>query len=499
VTSQTVGVDDCKQFAENLRLALQGTPIQQVVYTPPTNRLPTVVPVEYRTTWAVDITGRKLTMKPPRPRAFDAIKSSPAWFVDLVDDVKTGRAVKELQLPPSPVVSELLNGPCPPGYEQSVIPRTGDGWDCVNVRCSGEKEVINFLLPTAEEVLEELLRESGLEPVPDEKRSSYLPVIRRFGGLQQAAAAFSGKSGTVLTALKDEPRTLREIKGKCELGDGTLPGESYASLAGSVFGSESERIRRIASQRFAHYSRHQSPENLKLASVLEFWADRLVVSREWRIGPCPRCRRSFFVPRLDIQRRVPCPNCGNRITLKESVPLGYSLHPAVRLAIEEGIVPVVLAGRFLRGMTANGFMWLPGVKYKADDKFGDIDLLASCDGNLVFCECKQLRSTPPDTKVWNDVVVQFVETVSVAVKCGGKLAILAAQVERFPQEVVNQIKASIGSTIPVLFLNNQDLEAGYRNIQDGDQSRWLRLPDLLPVPFPEQQREPAAKPLNIIG
>jgi hypothetical protein len=148
VTSQSVPEETCRAFAAAFGKALGDKPIETVDYAPPRNRLPVVLPYEYETTWSVDVAGRRLTIQPPKPKAFEEIGSPRSWFVDLVKDVKTRRAVRELQLPPSTVVFELLNGPCPPGFEHCAVPMTGDGHDCINARCSGSKEVINIFLPT---------------------------------------------------------------------------------------------------------------------------------------------------------------------------------------------------------------------------------------------------------------------------------------------------------------------------------------------------------------
>jgi DNA-directed RNA polymerase subunit RPC12/RpoP len=494
VTSQTVKEDSCQEFAEQFQATLGGPPIESVVFVPPRNRLPVVVPVEYERTWAVDITGKKLTIQPPKPKAFEQVSSPRSWIVDLIEDVKTGRAVKELVLPHSPVVFELLNAPCPPQFDRSILARTGDGIKSINLRCSGKKEVHNVHLPSGEEILEEILREHGVEPMTDEKRSSYLPVIRRFGGLYLAAKAFSGKSGVILATLEKETKTLSEIKSICKLGEGVVPGESYLDSVDQMLLSSSERIKRIGRKRFAQYARNQSPETLRLASVVEFWADRSILTREWKIGPCAKCHKSFFEPRLNIQRRILCPACGNRIALRETVPLGYALHKTVKLAMNEGIVPVVLAGRFLMRMTHRGFFWLPGVKYKIQDLAGDIDVLACCDGYLVFCECKRLEDTPSGTKVWDTVASQFIETAKIAKRCGGSLVVLAAQVSRFPQELEDRLKDGVGKSIPFLLLNKQDLESGYREVSAGGHRRSLGFFDLIPIPFPETQRQPDGKP-----
>ena len=261
--------------------------------------------------------------------------------------------------------------------------------------------------------------------------------------------------------------------------------------------SETARIQRIGRRRFAQAARRHSPAGMRPAALLEHWADRAVLTREWKLGPCPNCDRTSFVPRLDIQRRVTCPACGNRLSLQETVPLGYSLHRTVRLALREGVVPVALTGRFLRNMTSMGFFWLPGVKYQADGRRGDIDLLACCDGYLVFCECKQLEGTPPGTKVWEDVVAQFLETAAVAKRCGAHLAVSAAHGTDYPPDVRDQIMTRLGGSIPHLLLTKEALEMGRREVQDGAHTRPMGFGDLLPLSFPEQPRAATAEPRTI--
>ena len=417
VASESVSKENCHVFAEQLRDALVGTSILDVGVEPLRNRVPITIAYEYETTWPVEISGRKLTVRPPQPKAFENIGSPSAWFVNLCKDMKTGRAVKELQLPSSPVMSEILNGPCPPHFLHSAIPQTGYSDNCVNFRCSGKKDIVEIYLPTAEEVFDEILREMEVEPVHDEKRSSYLPVIERFGGLLPAATAFSGRSATVLAALTDHIRTPSEIRGICKLGAGNVADEGYFERIERMLSPETERMKRIARRRYRKYARYATPENLKLSSLLEHWADKGILVRQWEIGPCGHCRQRYFIPHLSIQRRIVCMNCGHRISVPQAVKIGYSVHHAVRHAVKEGIVPVLLTARFLRGLADRGFFWLPGLKYKSGDKAGDIDLLACCDGKLIFCECKRLEATPAEAKVWDEVVDQFLETVAVAKMC----------------------------------------------------------------------------------
>jgi hypothetical protein len=183
--------------------------------------------------------------------------------------------------------------------------------------------------------------------------------------------------------------------------------------------------------------------------------------------------------------------------------MGYYLYVVSGLrvravnAYKEGIIPVVLTGRFLRGLTIDGFFWLPGIKYQLGVSQGDIDLLACCDGHLVFCECKRLQDTPMGAKVWDNVVTQFLETAEIAKRCKGSLAVLSAQVASYPDTVRHRIEAKLGTSIPFVLLDKQDLEKGYRNKQDGTLTRAMRLQDLLPIRFPEQPRPQSDKPRTI--
>lgn len=480
ITSQTVGEADCRLFAEQLRLALAGTPIENVDFEPPRNKIPVIVPYEYETIWPVELDGQKLTIIPPEPKAFEGQGTPRSWIIDLLKDMKTGRDLMELRVPPNLVVFDLLNGMCPPRIERSRIPRTGDGCEAINIRCSGSNEVINVYLPHSKEILEEILREYGIEPVRDEKRSSYDPVIKRFGELSLAANDFSGQSGTILNSLVNETMTLDQIKSACKLGRKDVDGKTHLQRIEPYIQNLSERMKRISRLRYHDHLKTSLPENLKLRTLLEHWIDRGILNRQWKITCC-ECSQHYFVPSLNIQNRVICLQCGHRISLPSQVPIGYTLDRAVAHAIKEGIIPIVQTGRFLQGLSYYGFFWLPGVKFKIGNENGDLDIMACCDGRLVFCECKNLEDTPSDTKVWDEVITQFIETARIAKLCKGSLAILASRTIDYPQSVQDRLKDELKESIPYLLLNRDDLEKGYRSGKDNN----FTLHDLLPLPFPE--------------
>jgi hypothetical protein len=139
-------------------------------------------------------------------------------------------------------------------------------------------------------------------------------------------------------------------------------------------------------------------------AILEHWADREIVHRKWKLGPCKVCKKPSFVDGFSLRKIPKCQHCGRNLQLHSRTEIAYTMAPSVRHALSEGFSTVMLAGNFLRNQTKRGFFWLPGVKYAKNGIEGDIDILACCDGGLVFGECKRLSNTPHDAKAWKRTV-----------------------------------------------------------------------------------------------
>jgi hypothetical protein len=170
--------------------------------------------------------------------------------------------------------------------------------------------------------------------------------------------------------------------------------------------------------------------------------------------------------------------------------MGYSIHRLVGHAIRQGIVPVVLAGRFLKNMTHRGFLWVPGVKYKWNDEDGDLDILACCDGHIVVGECKTLDDTPPDASLWEKILEQFGATIKLGKACKASFAVLAVMADGYPAGFQQRVDDLARPSMRCLLLNKQDLEQGDRplNAEAEGQSRNLSLRDLIIDPMPETVR-----------
>jgi hypothetical protein len=498
ITSVSVPQTTLADFANRLQTELSGTHIKYVDPWEATNRLPVVLAFEAEEQTAVELAGQRLRFLPPRPKLLEGI-SSGAWMVDLVEDVRTKRSVKELCLPPRASTFAVLNTPGPLTIHLTRIQRLGDGVDGVSVRCSERTGITSIYLPKAVEILEEILREAGICPEADEKRACYLPVMRLFGGLEKAAQAFSGQRGSVLRALTAGTLQIGDIQRQARLGRGKLPELAQPQFP-EGFASRLDPVsRRVLQQRSRERWSRLSPSTTEIESLVEFWADKGIVSRQWKLGRCPACMRIFWKLRLDITRPISCPGCGSRLRLPSQVPIGYSLHQLVGHAIQQGIVPVVLAGRFLRRLTSSGFFWMPGVKFKWGDKASDLDILACCDGHIVVGECKTLDGTPPETGIWEPILQQFARTIEVGKACRAAFAVLAVMAESFPPDFQGKADTLAGPSMKCLLLNKQDLEAGERRLVDtgDDLPRWLSLRDLIVEPMPENPRVRLQEPREI--
>jgi hypothetical protein len=490
VTSASISRSKLADFAGRLQDEIKGTMITRFHAWQPTNRIPFAVPFESDQQIKVELSRRNLTFHPPRPKILETV-SKGSWIVEFTKDVRSDRDVKNLCLPPRTSAFTVLNTPGPTWLPLNRFPRLGDGVYGINVHCSRRDESIQLYLPTSEEVLEEILREAGITPLTDEKRACYRPVMRMFGGLDRSAQAFSGQRGSVLRALLGGPLQLGELQGKARLGKGQLAELAEPELPKGMLDHLDPVARRIFRRRRRQNWTRLSPSTMAVESLLEFWADRGIVTRQWHIGPCPACMGSFWEASLDISKRIACPGCGNRLRLPHRLPIGYSLHRLISHALKEGIVPVVLAGRFLSNLTRRGFLWLPGVKFRWDKNDGDLDILACCDGHIVVGECKSLGDTPPDTGFWEVILEQFAETIRVGQACRASFVVLAAMVNSYPPDFQERVDQLTGSTMRSLLLNKQDLVQGHRPINgEGPQAiSYLSIRDLVVDTMPETPNE----------
>ena len=245
-------------------------------------------------------------------------------------------------------------------------------------------------------------------------------------------------------------------------------------------------------QRFQRSFARRLP-NADIDSLLEFWTEKRIVSRRWRLGPCSVCMQTFWVERADISRPVPCPGCGHRVRIRGEMTFGYELHPLILRAVREGLGCVALTARFLESLTSRGFLWLPGCKCHAAGVDGDVDIVAACDGIIVFAECKSRSDSNPTGIDWKSRFAELEKTIVLAERCRASVVVYSSLLESYPDEFTQALEVRVKPPLKPLLLTKDQLERGYgRRSMDKDGTTLpLRIGDCVFDPMPEKPRSPS--------
>lgn len=111
---------------------------------------------------------------------------------------------------------------------------------------------------------------------------------------------------------------------------------------------------------------------------------------------CPQCNYRTFFRLADLDETISCPACRNHFTVpitepsgRREPPLAYRLDGLMARAMDQDLVPVLLALRVLRHRAAGRlfFAW-PGVEFSRGGEAVDVDLLCFNQSFVVCCEVK---------------------------------------------------------------------------------------------------------------
>jgi hypothetical protein len=500
ITSQAASTELQAEFAGWLKGILEGTFIKFVDVWPPANRVPNVTAFESESLLEIRRQGRRVTWLRPQSRVAEMFGPRVSWMVDLVEDSRKRRSPFELSLPPCRTTMEILNAPSPPTVHHSAIAPYGLGVDSINVRCTNREELVSDWLPNDKEILEELLHESGLHFNADEKRACYLPALKLLGGLEQASSTLTGVRGKILLELVKGPATAHELIGRLRLGNGKIPELNRDRHFEIFLGHLTPTQKRVGRQRLRHHWRRTLPRDSKLQSLLEHWVSNGILRRLFRIGSCPVCQTTHHEVGLKITRPYQCPGCGSKIPIPESMVVEYQLQPILEAALSQGLMPVALTGRFLQNLTHRGFLWLPGLKYSHGGVGGDIDIVASCDGQLVLVECKTREKSDPSSIEWPNIVDQVRSLVAVGRASKASFVVLASLIDDYPKSIRDEIESAGDTNLPVYLFTKDDLESGHRWVKQEPFTidRPMSLADLIPPGFPEVTRPPFKETREIV-
>ncbi len=407
-------------------------------------------------------------------------------YVDLTADYKTNRYPFDLAMAEDEDILDLLNVPAGSFFSFGQLLSLSDGNLSIAVSSSQNVASVRFQLPTAKEVFQIIFARDDWKLVDDEKNTRYSPFIALFDSIYSAATALTGRSWKIVDALQKGPLTNAQLRGKAKLGkeNKSEPLSSFASLA-------RQGLPRIYAEIFDQRYRAESGQLLSSASpdrrILEYLVGIQVLRRKWQLDRCPRCNQLHWTSDLDVTTTTYCPGCNSAMIIKDKVTVGYELNPLAKLALDEGVRPVLLTVRFLRNMTSHGYLWFPGAKIQKKSTRTDFDLIAMADGLLIAGECKQLqRGAGPMDKVWREVLEQLRLPVEIAQKIGVRIFFVSSLIDKYPRSFISSVEKLIGNSMITLFLTRSDLEAGDRKFKDHDgHEQTLHLNSLL---YPTRKR-----------
>ena len=226
LVSSSVSADQLNDLTEQINLRLAELDSPRIAHVNAPQHYPQCVVVPYESSLSItgDIQDRHLKWFPPQPRMHEYLADSDHWFVDLLKNHSTRRAVAQLDPVRSQAVIDVLNAPSPKSTTLYSVPTAGIGFDSINFRCSKRSRRRSDCLPTAEELIHTILYDSEFIVVPDEKRTAYETALNLFPGksFRYAAELLTGKRGEILRLLAKENQTLDQIQSELRLGNGRL-------------------------------------------------------------------------------------------------------------------------------------------------------------------------------------------------------------------------------------------------------------------------------------
>jgi len=405
--------------------------------------------------------------------------SSDSLLFDFVKNKSNGRSPFDLLVPPRQSVLQVLNAPSYPSFPLSHLV-VGIGKDSINMIFNKRNETIKYHFPSEKELLSEILFEKGIKICKDEKRIRYLQSIEILGGLRDSVLTFSGNCYYIISAFRKNsasPLTYNQIKSYTRNRfSNNKKKDMFIDVIKKHF---PEHARRVGIQRYKAYKHNSIDDTKNIDSIIEKLISRGILRRKWKLE-CKFCDKPYWSDNIDIKNPLRCPGCGKLLYLKEKVELGYELNELVALSIREGIIPVILTGRFLHNLTSNSFLWLPGVKCSIGDINTDLDIFASCDGYLVTAECKELSETKKDALVWNRILDDLHDPIEISAAVGVDLFVFSAMTKNIPDDFIKQLDKLVNNRMITLYLNKNDLEKGYRKKHIGkDSDRYLSIDDLI--------------------
>lgn len=177
---------------------------------------------------------------------------------------------------------------------------------------------------------------------------------------------------------------------------------------------------------------------------------------------CPECDLRRWYSLAEVTEKMRCAGCLTTIQLPIDAPFHYRLNELFARGIEQGAIPLLMTARLLTTFASYSYLYMPGVEVTCAGKNVDIDILATCDGQLVGAECKDFTSGMHQ-EVIDALKEQLSDILNVMLSIGVNVFVLGALTSEVPQELQKFIdqKMEEHEELTIIVATVADLEKGY--------------------------------------
>ena len=387
-----------------------------------------------------------------------------SWVQDLSFDADMTSL--DACIPPKhPKINDLLSG-----SPKDVILKINRGYsirlsgDNQSLRIRDESERVRGIMPSDLLIMESLFNAWGFSTAVSDKSKYIQNVIKILGSLEE------GKP------IRD--RGFRTLMDSMKTGRASTIDQMMHFLRP---GSETEKARDLVS-------------SLALKGYFR---------RGFKLH-CPACDMTRWYPLKDVSESMFCEGCMTSFQPPINAPFSFKLNELISRAVDQGGIPVILTLLFLKKLAQRSFMHVPGLKV-INEKETDIDIVASCDGQLILCECKDLGHDLAEAN--NDAIYnQLYGVVKIALKVQATLVFFSCLAPSISSTLLQRIEGlnkRLKGAVKVHVLGERDLEIGHKGVphpMDPTKEFPATLLNYMPEPLNAVQgwiREPGSRKTSL--
>jgi hypothetical protein len=211
------------------------------------------------------------------------------------------------------------------------------------------------------------------------------------------------------------------------------------------------------------------------SKIVETLTERQILLRGYKLE-CPFCGLEEWYDLSRVNERMKCIGCASDFMLPLSLDFAFKLNRLFsdRTGTDrkgQGIVTQLLSLLYLSELSDKGFHWQADVILEVDGKKTNIDVIAMCDGALVFAECKDAflptnqshRGRSDRRKRHQQTVKDIIEQLRREIACArtmsAKLFFFCTLEQDIPEEIIEFIKTEneIDEQLAVYLLTSDHL------------------------------------------